>query len=91
MKINNKFKVAMNIFHQARKANEEGAEIVRKYPDKFGLITSLPLPNVDDSIEEIKYLTDVLHVDGFALPTNTQCVYLGDPCLNPIFEELNEN
>ena len=75
----------------ARKANEEGAEIVKKYPDKFGLIASLPLPNIDDSIEEIRYSMDVLHVDGFALPTNTQGVYLGDPCLDPIFEELNKH
>lgn len=73
----------------ARKANEEGAEIVSKYPGKFGLIASLPLPNVKDSIEEIKYASDVLHADGFAFPTNTQGVYLGDSCLDPILEELN--
>ena len=75
----------------ARKVNEDGAEIVKKYPNKFGLIASIPLPNVEDSIEEIKYAMDVLHVDGFALPTNAQGVYLGDPCTtDPIFQELNK-
>ena len=74
----------------ARESNEEGAEVVRKYPDKFGLMASLPLPNVKDSIEEIKYACDVLHVDGFAFPTNTQGVYLGNPHLDPILEELNK-
>ncbi|WP_242834284.1 amidohydrolase family protein [Clostridium pasteurianum] len=73
----------------ARKVNEDAAELVKRYPDKFGLLASLPLPNVEDSIEEIKYAKDVLHADGFALPTNTQEIYLGNPCLDPIFEELN--
>ena len=73
----------------ARQANEEGAEVVKKYPDRFGLLASLPLPNIEDSLEEIKYVVDILHADGFTLPTNTQNVYLGNPCLDPIFAELN--
>lgn len=73
----------------ARKVNEEGAELVKTYPGRFGLFASLPLPNVEDSIDEMQYAKDILHVDGFALPTNTQGVYLGNPCLDPVFEELN--
>lgn len=53
------------------------------------MLASLPLPNVEDSIEEIKYAMDILHADGFTLPTNTQGVYLGDHSLDLIFEELN--
>lgn len=75
----------------ARKVNEDGAELVKKYPGRFGLFASLPLPNVEDSIEEIQYAKEILHVDGFALPTNTQGVYLGNPCLDPVFEELNRH
>ncbi|SMC23367.1 Predicted metal-dependent hydrolase, TIM-barrel fold [Clostridium acidisoli DSM 12555] len=75
----------------ARKVNEDGAELVKKYPGRFGLLASLPLPNVEDSIEEIQYTKDILHVDGFALPTNTQGVYLGNPCLDLVFEELNRH
>lgn len=55
----------------ARKVNEDGAELVRKYPDQFGLPASLPLPNVEDSIEEIQYAKDVLHADAFAIPIFT--------------------
>ena len=73
----------------ARKVNEDGAEVVRKYPGRFGLLASLPLPNVEDSLEEIRYAMDALQVDGFTLPTNSQGVYLGDPSLDPIFAELN--
>lgn len=73
----------------ARKVNEDGAEVVKKYPGRFGLLASLPLPNVEDSLEEIRYAMDALQVDGFTLPTNSQGVYLGDPSLDPIFAELN--
>lgn len=75
----------------ARKVNEDGAELVKKYPDRFGLFASLPLPNVEDSVEEIQYAKGILQVDGFALPTNAQGVYLGNPCLDPVFEELNRH
>lgn len=73
----------------ARKVNEDGAELVNKYPGRFGLLASLPLPNVEASLEEIRYAMDVLQADGFALPTNSRGVYLGNPSLDAIFEELN--
>ena len=73
----------------AREFNEDGAALVKKYPGRFGLFASLPLPDVEDSIAEIQYARNVLHADGFALPTNTQGVYLGNERLNPIMEELN--
>lgn len=75
----------------ARKVNDHGADIVTKYPDRFGLMASLPLPDVDDSIEEIRYAVEVLHVDGFALPTNSRGTYLGHPSLDPVLEELNHH
>ncbi|AJQ25597.1 amidohydrolase family protein [Pelosinus fermentans] len=74
----------------AREVNEDGAKLIQKYPGHFGLLASLPLPDVATSIEEIQYAIDVLHADGFTLPTNTQGVYLGNPCLDPLFEELNK-
>ena len=74
----------------ARKVNEDGAELVRKYPGRFGLLASLPLPDAAASVEEVRYAMDVLHADGFTLPTNTQGVYLGNPCLDSLFAELNK-
>lgn len=74
----------------ARDANEYGAELVRKYPRRFGLLASLPLPDVESSIAEIRYAMDVLHADGFSLPSNTRGVYLGNERLDPILEELNK-
>lgn len=75
----------------ARNVNEYGAELVRKYPGRFGLFATLPLPDIENSIEEIQYAIDILHADGFALPTNTRGIYLGNKCLDPILEELNRH
>lgn len=74
----------------ARKANEEGAAVVREYPGRFGLLASLPLPDPMGSIAEIVYAIDTLNADGFTLPTNACGVYLGHPTLDPVFEVLNQ-
>ncbi len=72
----------------ARRCNEFSAELVRARPDRFGGFASLPLPDVDASLEELSYALDVLGLDGFVLFTNSNGVYLGDPRLEPVFEEL---
>jgi predicted TIM-barrel fold metal-dependent hydrolase len=72
----------------ARDANEVGAEAVRAHPDRFGFWATLPAPDVDASLEEIAYAFDVLHADGVKFFSNSNGVYLGDPRLDPIFEEL---
>jgi aminocarboxymuconate-semialdehyde decarboxylase len=46
------------------------------------------LPDVDAALEELSYALDVLGLDGFVLFTNSNGVYLGDPVLEPVFEEL---
>jgi epsilon-lactone hydrolase len=46
------------------------------------------LPDVDASLEELSYALDVLGLDGFVLFTNSNGVYLGDPVLESVFEEL---
>ncbi|MCC8151665.1 MAG: amidohydrolase [Lachnospiraceae bacterium] len=73
----------------ARASNEYGAALVKKYPSKFAVMASLPLPEIRESVEEVIYCRDVLHVDGFSLLTNYGAFYLGDPMLDPIMEELN--
>ena len=48
----------------------------------------LPLPDVDASLNELSYALDVLGLDGVLAFTNSNGVYLGDPALEPVFEEL---
>ena len=72
----------------ARRCNEFLAELVHARRDRFGGFACLPLPDVDASLEELAYGLDVLHLDGFVLFTNSNGTYLGDPALEPVFEEL---
>ena len=75
----------------ARRCNEFSAELVRSRPDRFGGFACLPLPDVDASLEELSYALDVLGLDGFVLFTNSNGVYLGDPALEPVLEELERH
>lgn len=73
----------------ARRVNEYTAELTRDHPGRFGNFVSLPLPDVDGSLEEIAFAFDELGADGLALLTHTHGVYLGDQRLDPFFAELD--
>ena len=73
----------------AREVNEAGRRAVVDHPGRFGLLASLPLPDVDGAIAEIAHCCDHLDVDGFVLLTNVGGTYLGDPAWEPVFDELD--
>src|SRR3954464_12267588 len=47
-----------------RACNEYGARLVQDHPNRFGLFAAMPLPGVDDTLQEIEYAYDTLKVDG---------------------------
>ena len=73
----------------ARHVNEEGAKATQAHPQRFGMFASLPLPDVDGSLQELAYAFDVLHADGVVLESNHHGIYLGDRRLEPVFAELH--
>jgi predicted TIM-barrel fold metal-dependent hydrolase len=73
----------------ARQCNDFAHDLVKRRPQEFGFWASLPLPDVEGSLEEISYASDVLHANGIAIETNYYGVYLGHPSLDAIFNELN--
>lgn len=75
----------------SRGCNEFGASLKRTYPEKFGILAALPLPEVEASKEEVRYCMEELNLDGFCLMTNSRGVYLGDPILDPVMEELDKH
>jgi len=72
-----------------RTVNSGGAAAVAAYPHRFGLLASLPLPDVDAALAEIEYAFGVLHTDGIGLHTHYGPVYLGDARLDPVMAALD--
>jgi predicted TIM-barrel fold metal-dependent hydrolase len=73
----------------ARTVNDEGHRLVAAHPGRFGHLASLPVPDIDGAIDEIRYCYDELDIDGVTLLTNVGGAYLGDPALEPVFDELD--
>ena len=73
----------------ARVYNEYAAQMGRDHSGRFGLFASLPMHDVEGALREIEYAHDVLKADGFGISTSYGDLWLGDPQLRPIFEELN--
>lgn len=73
----------------AREINEFSSALVKRKPNRFGAFATLPLPDIKATLTEIGYALDVLKLDGVAMETNINGIYLGDPRLDPVFAELN--
>ena len=56
----------------------------------IGYFACLPLPNIEASIEELRYALDNLDADGIKLASNSRGLYLGDKTLEPLMEEMNK-
>ncbi|MJZ42529.1 amidohydrolase [Salmonella enterica subsp. enterica] len=74
---------------KAREVNEFSAEIVDRYPSRFGYFATLTLPDVEGAVEEARYAFEKLNADGVVLLTNVRGEYLGDDKFSPLIEELN--
>ncbi len=74
----------------SRQVNEEGARLRRTYSGRFGLLASVPLPDVQGAVAEATYALDELKADGLVLETNQNGMYLGDEALEPFWSVLDE-
>jgi predicted TIM-barrel fold metal-dependent hydrolase len=72
-----------------RQCNDVAADLRVRHPGRFGHFASLPLPEIDFSLEEIGYSLDTLKADGVIIFTNYDGKYLGDSRFAPVMDELN--
>ncbi|MEU4995741.1 amidohydrolase family protein [Streptomyces sp. NPDC021622] len=71
----------------ARRVNEYLAGLVADHPGRFGAFAVLPFPYMDVALEEFVYAADVLGLDGVGLVSNYGGQYVGDPAMDPLFDE----
>lgn len=74
----------------ARQCNEYSAEMMHASPNQFGAFATLPLPDIQSSIDELNYSLDVLKMDGIILLSNYQDMLLGNEHFEPLYHVLNE-
>jgi 6-methylsalicylate decarboxylase len=73
----------------ARESNEYAKKLMADHPGRFGVFAMLPMPYIDESLNEIAYVFDTLNVDGIGMMTSYGDKWLGYPQFAPVFEELN--
>lgn len=62
----------------ARVVNEEAAALIAADRVRWGAFASLPLPDVPAAAAELEHALDALKLDGVALLSNVDGIYLGD-------------
>lgn len=73
----------------ARRCNDYLAECATDHPGRFGGFASLPLPDVDGSLEEIARALDELKLDGVVHLTQMDNRYAGHADYDAVYAELN--
>ena len=73
----------------ARDLNEYLHGLVVAEPGTFGYFATLPLPDLEGSLDEVRRAYDRLTADGVCLLTNYGGTYLGDRVYEPLMAELD--
>jgi predicted TIM-barrel fold metal-dependent hydrolase len=69
--------------------NDYLAEVVKAQPDRFGFFATVPLPHVNESVDEVVRSLDELHADGVVLLANNAGTYLGQDGQDDLFAALD--
>ncbi len=71
-----------------RMINEGNAELIARYPGRFGAFANLPADGPEKALAELAYALDELRLDDVVLTSNVAGHYFGDPFLEPVLAEL---
>ena len=73
----------------ARFVNDQYAELVGRHPNRFRAFAALPMPNVEESLDEMRRALDELSMAGVVMNTTVLGRALVEPDYEPVFAELN--
>lgn len=73
----------------ARIANDTYAGLAGRYPRRFDVFASTPLPHIDAALREVERALDQLHLAGVNVATSVQGKPIVDPSFEPLFQELD--
>jgi predicted TIM-barrel fold metal-dependent hydrolase len=73
----------------ARECNDHTAQLVQDFPRRFGIVGTLPMPHIEESLTEIDHLCDTLKAPAVCLMTNYDQKWLGHPAFDRVFAALN--
>jgi aminocarboxymuconate-semialdehyde decarboxylase len=73
----------------ARRVNEYQADLVARWPGRFGLFATLPVPDIEGALTELGHALDTLRADGIILLSNYAGQYLGEPIFESLWAELD--
>jgi 6-methylsalicylate decarboxylase len=75
----------------ARRCNDYAAELVARWPTRFGAFGTVPMWSTKGALDEITYALDVLEFDGVSLFASYGENFLGDARFDPVLARLNEH
>jgi len=73
----------------ARRCNDFAAELMTRWPARFGAFATLPMWSMEGACKEIAYALDALRFDGVSLFASYGEKFLGDREFDPVLEMLN--
>lgn len=73
-----------------RQVNDTGSGITKAYPDRFGFAAVLPLPYIENTLEELRRIRLLPGCRAIGLCSNYGGLYLGDPSLEPVFDTIEK-
>jgi predicted TIM-barrel fold metal-dependent hydrolase len=73
----------------ARRCNDYAAELMARWPTRFGAFATVPMASMDGARDEIAHALDVLGFDGVSLFASYGEKFLGDRELDALLEMLD--
>jgi predicted TIM-barrel fold metal-dependent hydrolase len=73
----------------ARRCNDYAAELIARWPQRFGAFGTVPMRATQGALDEIAYCYDTLKLDGVSLFASYGEKFLGDPSFDPVLDALN--